>query len=67
MSSTLHLHFKLFFVTGGPNLQIRTNVSFAGTNWKESLLDPESAEFISKTDTLLNEVNEVVFRMHAGP
>ena len=70
MTLRFYLLLKLFSVTGGPNLQIRTNISVAAIKWKESLLDPESAEFISKTYTLLNEVNEVyqvVFRMHSGP
>ena len=67
MISTLYLQLKLFSVTGSPNLQIRTNVSVADIKWKESLLDPESAEFMSKTDTLLNEVRQVVYRMHPGP
>ena len=67
MTSTLCLQLKLFSITGGPNLQIRTNVSDAAIKWKESLLDPESAEFISYTDTLLNEVRQVVYQMHSGP
>ncbi|XP_074627543.1 uncharacterized protein LOC141885641 [Acropora palmata] len=47
------------YYKGSPNLQIRTNVSVADIKWKESLLDPESAEFMSKTDTLLNEIKAV--------
>ena len=60
MTSSFYLHLKLFSVTGGPNLQLRTNMSVAAMKWKESLLDPESAEFISKTNTLLNEVRQVI-------
>ena len=67
MTSTLYLQLKLFYVTGLPNLQIRTNMSDAAIKWKESLLDPESTEFMSKTDTLLNKVRQIVYRMHPGP
>ena len=65
--NTLFTIETFFSAIGGPNLQLRTNVSFAGTEWKESLLDPESAECISETDTLLNEVREVVFRVYSEP